>query len=74
VFNPAYFSRQYFPPVWFAPGDESAIPEHELKPPQGGQAAGSQGVRHVRFTPRKPIRIKYREPDDAESLLLIGAL
>lgn len=73
MFNPSYFAGQYFPPVWFAPGDESAVPP-ELRPPEGGQAAGSEAPRHQRFTPRKPIRIKYREPDDAEALLLIGAL
>jgi hypothetical protein len=29
VFNHQYFSAQYFPPVWFAPGDESHLLPHE---------------------------------------------
>lgn len=31
MFNHQYFSAQYFPPVWFAPGDESHLLPHETR-------------------------------------------
>lgn len=27
-----WFADSYFPPVWFAPADESAVPQEELRP------------------------------------------
>lgn len=32
MFNHQYFSAQYFPPVWFAPADESHLTPGELAP------------------------------------------
>lgn len=45
-----WYEDKYFPPVWFAPADDSHIPEEELKPGAGGY--GNQRREPVRKTPK----------------------
>ena len=35
MFSPVYFSGQYFPPVWFAPGDDSHLTDEETDTRRG---------------------------------------
>lgn len=41
---PTWFSASYFPPVWFAPADESHLTDDELRPEYrgSGKASGSR--------------------------------
>lgn len=49
MFNQQYWSAQYFDPVWFAPGDESEIPEEDLQPAYrgGGGRLTTRFTRHA---------------------------
>jgi hypothetical protein len=77
VFNPAYFRSQYFPPVWFAPGDETAVPPEELKPQGGGtpvKVKAKTKTRPAWVVPAQFIQIDRAPIEDDEALLLCGAL
>jgi hypothetical protein len=43
-----HFESEYFSPVWFAPGDETGIPEEELRPEYyGGGAVRARGRKRL---------------------------
>jgi len=67
VFNHQYFSAQYFPPVWFAPGDDSHLLEEERQ--HGGVGHGSKGGKKKRWIERDGKILIFDTPDDVESFI-----
>jgi len=71
VFDHAYFSPQYFPTVWFAPADASAVPPellHQPKPESGGALLS----RRRSGGWKKPVFPAAPTPqEDEEALLLL---
>lgn len=63
---PSWFEAAYFPSVWFAPGDESQIPDEELREEYQGHGRRRQG--RVRTPTRTP-----RQDSDADIRRLVEA-
>ena len=59
---PSWFQAAYFPPVWFAPGDESQVSEEELRQDYYGGSAR---------TP--PSRDPFRNATEADIVRLVEA-
>lgn len=77
MFKPGYFTGQYFPPVWFAPGDESAVPEEELRPQGGGtpiRVKAKTKTRPAWVVPAQFIQIPRAPVEEDDALLLCAAL
>lgn len=67
--------RSYFPPVWFAEGDESAVPEEELRPIEGygGRVVTQYTKRAVEYDKFKFLREQQAaiEEEDEEIILVL---
>ncbi len=78
MFSHPYWSAQYFPPVWFAPGDESAAPPEEIRPEVLATGLGATMMPRKRrgarpfAVPAEPFAPPQTEEDDA--LMLCGML
>lgn len=60
----SFDSRSYFPPVWFAEGDESEVPEEQLRPLEG------YGGRIVtQYTKRAVEYDKFKFQHDQQELI-----
>jgi len=70
-----WFADGWFPPVWFAPADESAVPPEELRP-SGGQVAPRRKTktRPAWVIPPKFILPRPARREEDESLLLCNIL
>lgn len=67
MFNHQYFSAQYFPPVWFAPGDDSHLLEEERQ--QVGGIGHGKGGKKKRWIERDGKILIFDTPDDVESFI-----
>ena len=67
MFNHQYFSAQYFPPVWFAPGDDSHLLEEERQ--QEGGIGHGKGGKKKRWIERDGKILIFDTPDDVESFI-----
>lgn len=63
MFNPAYFSGQYFPPAWFAPG---AADEEEPAPKEVWRSGGG----FVGLNQMAEARQRRDTDDDVFTLIL----
>ena len=70
-----WFADNWFPPVWFAPADESAVPPEELRPGGGaGMVRPRKPRRPAWVIPPKLIKPRRLQRDEDEALLLCDAL
>lgn len=76
----AWYQDGYFPPVWFAPADESAVPPEELKPTGGGKARARLAypaavLRPRPFRPAQPtVDMAALRRAEEDALLLTACL
>ncbi len=65
MFNHQYFSAQYFPPVWFAPGDDSHLTDEERQVEWlGGGASVYYGKRDKELEKRDYSRLDKTQTEE----------
>lgn len=68
MFNHQYVSAQYFPPVWFAPGDEyHLLPEERSQ--EGGIGHGSKSKKKKRWIEREGKILVFDTPEDVDRFI-----
>lgn len=67
MFSHQYLIAGYFPPVWFAPGDEEHLTEPEKKPERKHVA----GTYMPRIMERHKLHIKKDRQRDEDALFLL---